>query len=227
MKNWLFRPVILLLLLIALIIGIFSGCSLYKPIPETPDRLMKKGLEKMAVGDYLSAIDAFQKIKDRYPFSKCATMAQLKLADAIFGKGSYDEAYNNYDEFERLHPTNPQIPYVIYQKGMCHFKQIGTIDRDQSHTSKAKEEFERLIRRFPDCKYSRLAQKRLRDCFIELAEHELYVGKFYYKIKKYKAAKSRFLYILRNYPDLGQYHKALKYLTLCEQKLAEKNTKND
>ena len=181
----------------------------------------------MAAGHYQSAIDAFEKIRDRYPYSKYAIVAELKLADAMFGKGSYDEAYDAYDEFERLHPTNPRIPYVIYQKGMCHFRQIGTIDRDQSHTIKAKEEFERLIRRFPDDTYARLAQKRLRDCYIELAEHELYVGKFYYKIKKYEAAKGRFLYILRNYPDLGQYHEALKYLSLCEQKLAEKRAKGN
>jgi len=188
---------------------------------------MERGMESMAAGHYQSAIDAFEKIRDRYPYSKYAIVAELKLADAMFGKGSYDEAYDAYDEFERLHPTNPRIPYVIYQKGMCHFRQIGTIDRDQSHTIKAKEEFERLIRRFPDDTYARLAQKRLRDCYIELAEHELYVGKFYYKIKKYEAAKGRFLYILRNYPDLGQYHEALKYLSLCEQKLAEKRAKND
>jgi len=222
-----------ILLLLTVLIGLApSSCSLYnrlfgEPEPETPGQLIERGMESMAAGHYQSAIDAFEKIRDRYPYSKYAIMAELKLADAMFGKGSYDEAYDAYDEFERLHPTNPRIPYVIYQKGMCHFRQIGTIDRDQSHTIKAKEEFERLIRRFPDGTYARLAQKRLRDCYIELAEHELYVGKFYYKIKKYEAAKGRFLYILRNYPDLGQYHEALKYLSLCEQKLAEKRAKGN
>jgi len=207
-----------------------SGCSFYnhlfgEPEPETPGILMERGMESMAAGHYKSAIDSFEKIKDRYPYSKFALLAELKLADALFGKGSYDEAYDAYDEFERLHPTNAQIHHVIYQKGMCHFSQIGTIDRDQSHTIKAKEEFQRLIKRFPDSVYARLAQKRLRECFINLAKHELYVGKFYYKIKRYKAAKGRFLYILHNYPDLGQYHEALRYLGLCEEKLAEKQLK--
>ena len=144
-----------------------SGCSFYnhlfgEPEPETPGTLMEGGMESMAAGHYQSAIDAFEKIKDRYPYSKFALLAELKLADALFGKGSYDEAYDAYDEFERLHPTNAQIHHVIYQKGMCHFSQIGTIDRDQSHTIKAKEEFQRLIKRFPDSVYARLAQKRLR-----------------------------------------------------------------
>jgi len=225
------RGTLLIIIILLFLVSIsLNGCSLYnrlfgEPEPQTPGALMEKGMESMASGYYQSAIDAFEKIKDRYPYSKYAIVAELKLADALFGKGSYDEAYDAYDEFERLHPTNPKIPYVIYQKGMCHFKQIGSIDRDQSHTIKAKEEFQRLIKRFPDNTYARLAHKRLRDCYIELAEHELYVGKFYYRIKKYKAAKGRFLYILHNYPDLGQYHEALKYLGLCEEKLAEQKAK--
>jgi len=222
----------LMALLLLILIGTMplTGCSLYdrlfgEPEPEGPGALVERGMESMASGHYQSAIDAFEKVKDRYPYSKYAIVAELKLADAMFGKHSYDEAYDAYDEFERLHPTNPQIPYVIYQKAMCHFRQIGTIDRDQSHTTKAKEEFERLINRFPDNTYATLARKRLRRCYMELAEHELYVGKFYYKTKRYRAAKGRFLYILHNYPDLGQYHEALKYLSLCEQKLAEKKGK--
>lgn len=219
-------------ILIALLVSFtaLTGCGIYsrmfgEPQPETPETLMGKGLDSMAAGHYDSAIDAFEKIRDRYPYSKYATTAELKLADALFAKRSYDEAYDSYDEFERLHPKNPKIPYVIYRKGMCHFKQIGTIDRDQSHTIKARDEFLRLISRFPDSDYVKLAQKRLRKCYIELAEHELYVGKFYFKTKKYKAAKGRFLYILRNFPDVGQYHEALKYLSLCEQKLAQQLTK--
>ncbi|MBW1730752.1 MAG: outer membrane protein assembly factor BamD [Deltaproteobacteria bacterium] len=215
---------------LSMIAMLMSGCGLYNSLfggeePETPRALMEKGMESLQSGHYDSAIDAFEKIKDRYPYSRYALTAALKLADALYRKGSYDEAYDVYDEFEKLHPKNPEIPYVIYQKGMCHFRQVGSIDRDQSHTVKAKEEFERLIKRFPRSHYAALAEKRLRCCYIDLAEHELYVGRFYFKMKKYQAARGRFLYVLKHYPDVGQYHEALKYLRMCEEKLAEEEDK--
>ena len=35
---------------------------------------------------------------------------------------------------------------------------------------------------------------------------------------------NRYRYLLENYPDLGQYHEALEYLTKSEEKLAEEET---
>lgn len=215
---------------LTLMVTLLGSCSLYNRFfggieDESPAGLMETGMESMSSGDYGRAIDAFEKIKDRYPYSKYALVAELKLADALYGNGSYDEAFDTYDDFEKLHPKNPNIPYVIYRKGMCHFSQIGSIDRDQSHTLQAEEEFERLIKTFPDSRYAQLAKKRLRKCYIELAQHELYVGKFYLKMKAYRAAKGRFLYALQHYPDVGQYLEALKYISICEQKLAEQQAK--
>ena len=187
-----------------------------------PEELMKEGLRYMREAFYEGAIQVFQQIKDKYPYSKYVIMAELKLADALYLKRNYDEAYEAYNEFEKLHPLNPNIPYVIYQKGMCHFERVSTIDRDQFHTKKAKNEFERLIRRFPNSKYARIAKWRLRKCYANLAKHELYVANFYFKMGKYQAALERYRYAIMNYPDVGQYYKALKGIKRCERKLREK-----
>ena len=104
----------------------------------SPPELMAEGMERMENGNYKDAVEAFQNIKDRYPYSKYAITAEMKVADALFMTEEFDEALDAYDEFERLHPKNENIPYVIYRKGMCHFRQITTIDREQSHTLKAK-----------------------------------------------------------------------------------------
>ncbi|MDY6973641.1 MAG: outer membrane protein assembly factor BamD [Thermodesulfobacteriota bacterium] len=188
---------------------------------ETPAQLMSEGLQYMDRGHNEAAAEAFQKIKDRYPYSKFAVEAELKLADALFERWLYDEAFDAYSEFERLHPKNPNIPYVIYQRGMCHFEQVSTVDRDQSHTLQAKKEFERLVKKFPDSKYASMASRKTRRCYMNLGEHELYVGHFYYRTKNYGAAVGRYLYILNNYPDLGQYHEALESLSKCRAALTE------
>ena len=100
---------------------------------------------------------------------------------------------------------------------MCHFTQVSTIDRDQSHTYQARGEFDRLLKKFPRSVYANRARRKLRECYIYLAEYELYVGHFYYKMKKYRTAMGRYRYLLENYPDLGQYKDALEYMSKCKE----------
>jgi len=188
---------------------------------KTPDELMIEGMEDLEKGNYEAAAEAFQDIKDRYPYSRHAITAELKMADALFQTKEYEEAFDAYSDFERLHPKNKNTPYVIYQKGMCHFKQITTVDRDQTHTLTAKHEFERLVRRFPRAAYAKKARRNIRKCLIYLAEYELYVGHYYFKMGNYRAAMDRYNYIIRNYPDMGQYHVAMEYMSRCREKLAK------
>ena len=201
----------------------FSGCSSLKGLfgvsdeDLSPDELMYEGMNNMRLGRYQQASEQFQMIKDRYPYHKYAVEAELKVADALFKADEWTSAFMAYDDFERLHPRHIDIPYVIYQKGMCYFVQIRSFDRDQSFNYDAKEQFERLINRYPNSEYANRARARLRDCFSYLAQYEQSVGDFYFKQKKYRAAYGRYKYLLENYPDLGQYNRALEYMALSKE----------
>jgi outer membrane protein assembly factor BamD len=206
---------------------LLNGCALYDQFfgsGETemlPEELMSEGIKDIETGNYKNAIEKFQELKDRYPYSRYAIEAELKIADAYNKKKDYDSAFIAYDEYEKMHPKDKNIPYVIYQKGMSHFNRVESIDRDQSHTLRAKEEFERLIKRFPKDDYANRARGNIRHCLIFLAEYELYVGQYYFKNGKYKAAMDRLIYLVSNYPDMGQYHEALEYISICKEKIAE------
>lgn len=184
---------------------------------------MDKAMEDLGRGYYKSATESFQKLKDRYPYSKFAIVAELRMADTLFLQSSYDESYEAYKEFEKLHPKHPSIPYVIYRQGLCHFRQMKTIDRDQTHSLKAKDEFGRLVKRFPRDVYASRARTKIRKCYIDLAAHELYVARYYFKKKQYGAAAGRFRNAIEKYPDVGQYFEALEYLGKCKEKLAKKH----
>lgn len=203
-----------------------SGCSILglgsKVRDKSPEDLMRDGLSSFDKADYTKAIESFQKIKDRYPYSKFAIYAELKLADSHFKRDEFDEAIEAYRDFERLHPKNTAIPYVLYQQGMCNFTRMNTIDRDQTYTELALKDFRRLEGQFPDDIYSLRAKRNIRKCLTNLADHELYVGCFYYKVNQYSAALKRFEYLISHYPDLGQYAKAFKYMDICKQGLSEK-----
>jgi outer membrane protein assembly factor BamD len=213
-----------------------SGCATYKrsvrSIKQTINSIFESdedysaqelaylGMDAFEDGDYKEAIEHFQQLKDFYPFSKYAILAELKLGDAHYHRKEYEDAIFAYEEFEKLHPSNEAIPYVIYQIGRCHFDRISTIDRDQTPAREALKSFQRLQKQFPEDPYARRAEEHILECQRNLAGHEFVVGRFYFKSKHYEAALSRFMAVLSDYPDLGYHQKALDYVARCERKLA-------
>ena len=195
-----------------------AGCSWFKKEgPEKPaHELIQEGVQAYNKGDYKDALDAFKKLKDWYPFSKYAILAELKIGEAHYHLQEYPEAVAAYEEFERLHPRNEATPYVVYQIGQCYFEQMDTIDRDQTAAQKALDTFRRLQRQYPDDPYSQKATAQITACLKSLAGHEFYIGRFYFKQKQYYAARERFLAVITQYPDAGYNYLALQYLATCD-----------
>lgn len=197
---------------------LLAGCSWFQADTEsTAEELAADGMEYFQDGKYKEAVESFQQLKDWYPFSKYAILAELKIGDAHFHLEQYEEAIFAYEEFESLHPRNEAIPYVVFQIGRCYFEQVDTIDRDQTSARKALDTFQRLIKSYPKSEYTRRAQAHVGKCQQILAGHELYVGMYYYKTDHYKAALGRFKAVLTNYPDVGVHQKALQYIAACEE----------
>lgn len=201
------RATIAMILAMLLLTASTSGCSLgkrffgHKKPDRSPEEMAKEGIEELKKKNYLDAAETFSRIKDRYPYSEQAIVAQLKMADALYYNKKFDEAQGAYKEFEKLHPTNPAIPYVIYQQALCFYRQRPTIDRDQTFTEKALEEFRRLQKKFPQSSYATKAEKYKLRCLDDLAEHEFYVAVFYFKTKHYPSALDRFQALSQEYPN--------------------------
>lgn len=199
------RPLLVRLTVLLILVGLISGCGIgrlfsRKPKDRPPEELAREAIEELKDRNYIAAEDLFTRIKDRYPYSDQALLAQVKLADALYYNEKFDEAQLAYREFEKLHPTNKAIPYVIYQQALCYYRQRPTIDRDQSYTQKALAEFRRLQKKFPDSEYATKAEKYKLRCLEDLAEHEFYVGEFYFRTKHYASALDRFQALSQQYP---------------------------
>jgi len=211
---------------------ICSGCSFntstivsfFKkspPVRSTPEGLYSRGTTEYQDSNYKKAREYYTRLKEEYPLHELAILAELGIADSLYSDKEYAEAELAYHDFTSLYPTNENIPYAFYQKGMCHYVQIGAIDRDQTETIKAKGDFERLVARFPQSKFSILAEKLIRECKLKLAEHEFYVGNLYFKMKKYAAALKRFEGITRDYAGVGLDLKVETYIAQTKVRIAE------
>jgi outer membrane protein assembly factor BamD len=207
---------------------VLSGCAWWKGGQErgkaAPEALYQTGKDAYQSGKYKDAIESFQRLKEEYPLHQMAMLAELGIADSHFSNEEYSEAELSYNDFINLHPTNENLPYAMYQLGMCHYNQMYGIDRDQTEARKAAKEFERLIARMPNSKFAFMAESMLRKCKYNLAENEFYVGHFYYKKKNYKAALKRFEVVAKDYANLGLDYKTGYFIAETKKRLAEEAT---
>jgi len=100
-----------------------------------------------------------------------------------------------------------------------------TIDRDQTETEKAIEQFRYLIENFPQSAHTTEAKARMQACLKQLADQEFYVGNFYMRIKRYKAALGRFEIVLRKYPDSGLEQKIRPLIAKCQTEIVKEEQK--
>jgi len=204
---------------------LLPGCSVFKDIKSMfsdddsemvqagPEALAIEGLDEFTHAEYSSALKIFREIQERFPFSSYSLMAELKSADCQYYLGHYTEAISAYEDFAKNHPTNEAIPYIYFQIGMCHFRQIDTIDRDPGSATDAETAFEKLVRLYPASPYTEEARARIKDCRDFLAGHELYVARFYMKTEKTEQSITRLEYLLDNYPDSSVAPEAQELLT--------------
>jgi len=214
-------------ILVFLLIASLAGCGWWqKPeVPLDPQTSFENAMKLYDKKKYERAAEAFRKFKEEFPLSTYTPLAELRTADSLYYDKKYLEAISAYEEFKKLHPTHPEIPYVIFQLGMCHFKQINTTDRDQVETEKAIEQFRYLVENFPHSVHAEEAQKNLENCRKRLAEHEYLIADFYYRTRKYRAALLRFESLLKKYPNSGWDEKARQRIQECEKQIEKEENK--
>lgn len=171
--------------------------------------LANEAEEAYKEGKFDDAADLYQQLKDRYPYSKYALLADLRVGDAYLKAKRWDEAALAYDDFIRLHPKNEAVPYAYYQMGMVYHSQMLTVDRDPTNARKAGEAFQRLINQHPNSEWAQKALPRLREALERQAGHDMFVGGYYLRTKQYEAAIGRFKRVLTQYPDVGLYGEAM------------------
>ncbi len=202
------------LLLLALI-GC-SGKSTDTSMTNEPEQIVNQAMAAFNSGRYITALKHFETLTDRFPFSQYSLMAELKTADCHYYERKYEEAIDAYLAFEENHPTNEAVPYTMFQVGMSHYNQLDSIDRDPASAVDAIAVFTKLIRSYPQSSYIDEARSRIAAARNFLANHEMYVARFYIKTDKLKQAQTRLEYLLDNYPDSSVTAEAEKTLAMLK-----------
>ena len=220
-----------------LTLGVFAllaagGCATSQAIKtaESPaEKLYLIGEKRYENQDYSGAIERWNNLRNNYPYSRFAVRADLRIADAYFGKQEWSTAAEQYRSFVKLHPEHPKVPYARFRVGKSVYKKMPknwffqppAYERDLSSTESAVQELQRFLRRFPKSKYAPKARKMLREAKRRLADHEMYVANFYLDRKNARGAMMRLKYLLNNYSGLGLDAKALYLLAVSYLQLGD------
>jgi len=192
-----------LLLPFLLILAITAGCvSEPKVNTNTPEGLFTLGEFYQKQERFEEAINQFKAVSSKFPYSKLATEAELRVADCYYKKEEYIEAFNAYKTFKELHPKHPQIDYVTYFAAESIREQLpSTVDRDLSQATQAINYYEEIVTVYPNSKYAAESKEKRFKLIGMLADKELYIADFYYRREKYLGALTRYDIFLQMFPQ--------------------------
>jgi outer membrane protein assembly factor BamD len=203
---------------IALAVGI-AACASSEDSKQvtyslTAKQNYERGLEELKKENYVEAAHYFTYVKQKFPFSKYAGLAELALADTEFSRNNYQEAIDSYKSFARLHPTHEKVEdgYAAFRIAECYVKEMPddwfilppAYEKDQSSVRDALREIDSARAKYPDSPYLKQATAYRHEVLRRLIEHEVYVARFYLERGHPKAAILRIEGALKRYPDSGQ-----------------------
>lgn len=208
------RSVPLLALISLTVLFASGGCSARKSTKSrsSAGELIVLGRESMKERNFERAREAFNRILREYPESNLRSEALLSLANSFYAAKDFQEAKFQYEKFDQLYPVNPQTPRALYFLGMSDYRRLNKVDRDQSLTRDALNNFRRLVRRFPQSPMVTEARPKIEDLEARLAKKEFSIGKFHHSNANYHSAIPRFLRLLKAFPKSPSVDAALYYL---------------
>lgn len=196
---------------------------------ESAEEDYKIGTEALAASNWLDAQRFLEHVRTKYPFSKYAPLAELRLADAKMKQERYAEAAEAYQSFAQLRPTHEEADYAEFQSARALFEDAPgdfllfppSHEKDQRSLKSAVERLVAFQAARPESKHRAEAERLLGEARGRLAAHEWYAAEFYYKREYWAGASGRLERLLEAYPGTKQEPEALLRLARAYLKQAE------
>ncbi|MBD5391583.1 outer membrane protein assembly factor BamD [bacterium] len=110
---------------------------------------------------YDAAAEEFLKAENQYPASPYAADALVMAAYSHYLDNDFAGAILAADRFMRFHPGHSDVPYVLYLRGMCYYRQVSDVRREPGMSAYALQQFQQLVQRFPNTEYAKNAQNKI------------------------------------------------------------------
>jgi outer membrane protein assembly factor BamD len=200
-----------------------------KEIQGSPEQLYSQAQKDVRNNNFPSAIQQYEQLEARYPFSEQAKQGQLDLIYAYYKARATEQAIDQADQFIRENPTHPRVDYAYYIRGLVYFESganwlerkfgVDIARRPPHEARKSFQAFQTLAQQYPKSPYSADARQRMIYLRNRLADYEIEVARYYLQRGAYIGAANRAKGVIENFDGAPAVDDALKILARSYRKL--------
>ncbi len=209
------------ILVCIIILILFGSCSKEvskndlikeKSLELQVEEAYKEGIEALNSGDVLFAAKKFNEAEILFPQALSAPQSALMAAYSYYTQDYYGDAIAELKRFIKVYPANKDLGYAYYLLAICYYEQIVDEKKDLQSIINAKENFNIILKNYPNTEYAIDAEFKIDLINDVLAAKEMYLGRYYFERKKWIPAISRFREIIDKYDTTIYTEEALHRL---------------
>lgn len=143
-------------------IGLLAACGgkTIEPEQSLPE-IYNSAYKEFNRTNYEKAANEFLRAEGQFPSSPWAADALVMAAYSQYMDEDFSSALLTADRFMRFHPGHEDVPYILYLRGMCYYRQVSDVRRDPGMSTYALQQFQQLVERFPKSEYAENAQNKI------------------------------------------------------------------
>jgi outer membrane protein assembly factor BamD len=194
----------------------------------SPEQIFRDARQAIRAGNYGAAVQRYELLEARYPFSEQAKQGQLDLIYAYYKARAGESAVDQADQFLRENPAHPRVDYAHYIKGLVYFESganwlenIFRADinkRPPQEARKSFQSFQTLLQQYPKSPYAADARQRMVYLRNRLADYEVSVARYYMKRGAYVGAANRARGVVESYDGAPAVADALEIMAKAYRK---------
>ena len=171
-----------------------------------------EGLDSLRGGDVLYAAKKFNEAEMLFPQSEWAPKSALMAAYSYYSQDYLEDAIAELERFLIVYPLNKNIDYAFYLLATSHYEKIIDEKKDLQSILLAKENFNKVIKNFPNTEYALDSEFKVDLINDILAAKEMYIGRYYFERKKWIPAINRFRTVIDDFDTTIYVEEALHRL---------------
>ncbi len=163
--------------------------------------------------NYDEAAEKFLMVETQYPASEWSADALIMAAYSQYLDDDFPSAISTVDRFMRFHPGHTDVPYMLYLRGMCYYRQVSDVRREPGMSVYALQQFQQLASRFPNSPYAKNAKNKINILKNYIAGKVMYSARVDMKKENWASAITKLQSILTDAPETVMPAEAMYRLT--------------
>nr|MBQ0091192.1 outer membrane protein assembly factor BamD [Candidatus Enterousia merdequi] len=177
--------------------------------------IYKEAYQEFNNKNYEEAAELFQTAESQYPSSPWSADALVMMAYSRYMDKDFSGAILSIDRYMRFHPGHVDVPYMMYLRGMCYYRQVSDVRRDPGMSAYALQQFQQLIERFPHSEYAKNAKNKILILKNYIAGKVMYAARNDMQSENWTAAITRLQSIVATAQETVMTPEAMFRLTEC------------